>query len=107
MRNFNATTKCMKGRQSKIFISHIGKSWKEFMNENKFKFGDELLFILVLTNSTNVGTSSCGVICKKFRMLLLHDHSGCTIVLVPFQRQLKNNYLIFKPNYFLTTSFSY
>ncbi len=25
----------------------------------------------------------------------------------PFQRQLKNNHLIFKPNYFITTSFSY
>jgi hypothetical protein len=91
MRNINATTKCVKGRQGKILIPRIGKGWKEFMNENKFKFGDKLLFILVFTNSIDVGTSLYGVICKKFRMLLLHDHCSCMAVFVPFQIQLKNN----------------
>jgi hypothetical protein len=107
MRNINATMKCVKGRQCKILITRIGKGWKELMNENKFKFGDELLFILVFTNSTNVGTNLYGIICKMFRMLLLHDHSSHMVILVPFQRQLKNNFLIFKPNYFITTSFFY
>jgi hypothetical protein len=44
----------LKGRQGKILIAHIKKGWKKFMNENKFKFGDELLFILVFTNSTDI-----------------------------------------------------
>jgi hypothetical protein len=97
--------KHVKGRQGNILIACIRKGWKEFMNENKFKFGNELLFILIFTNSTDVGTSLYGVICKKFCMLFLHDHSSRIVILVPFQRQFKNNYLILKPNYFITTSF--
>jgi hypothetical protein len=86
MRNINTTMKCVKGRQGEMLIVHIGKGWKEFTNENKFKFGDELLFILVFTNSINIRTSLYKVICKKFCMLLLQDHSGRMVVLVPFQR---------------------
>jgi hypothetical protein len=56
-------------------------------------------------NSSNVGTGLYGVICKKFRMSLLHHRSGRMLILKPFQTQLKNNYLIFKPNYFIITSF--
>jgi hypothetical protein len=56
-------------------------------------------------NSSDVGTSLYGVLCKKFHMWLLHDHSNHMVVLGPFQRQLKNNYIIFKPNYIITTSF--
>ncbi len=56
----------------------------------------------------DIGFGLFGIFCKKFCILLLHDHSGCMIVLGPFQRQLKNNYLIFKPNFFLYNySFSY
>jgi hypothetical protein len=56
-------------------------------------------------NSNDVGTCLYGVLCKKFHMSLLYDHSSRMVVLGPFQRQLKNNYIIFKPNYIITTSF--
>jgi hypothetical protein len=44
--------------------------------------------------------------CKKFGMLLLHDHSGRIVVSGPFQKQFRNNYLIFKPTYFITIFFT-
>jgi hypothetical protein len=43
--------------------------------------------------------------CKRFHMLLLHDHSGRMVVPGPFQKQFRNNYLIFKPTYFITIFF--
>ncbi len=46
-------------------------------------------------NSSDVGTSLYGVICKKFCMLLLHDHFGHMIVLKPSNDNSK-----------ITTSFS-
>ncbi len=60
------------------------------------------------SNSSDVRTSSYGVLCKKFCMSLLQDdHYGHMVILGPFQRQFKNNYLIFKPNYFIIPFFSY
>jgi hypothetical protein len=47
-----------------------------------------------------------GFFVKKF-MSLLHDHFGQMVVLGPFHRQFKNNFLIFKLNYFIITLFSY
>jgi hypothetical protein len=58
-------------------------------------------------NYSDIGTGLYGVFCKKFRMLLLHDHFGHMLFPGPFQKQLKNNYLIFMPNYFITTYFSH
>jgi hypothetical protein len=58
-------------------------------------------------DSNDVGIGLYGVLCKKFHMSFLHDHSDHMVILGPFQRQFINNYLIFKPNYFITTSFSY
>jgi hypothetical protein len=61
-------------------------------------------FIEYYWNSSDVGTGLYGVLCKKFRMSLLHDHYGCMVVLGSFQRQFRNNYFIFKPNYIIITS---
>ncbi len=55
--------------------------------------------------SSDVGTGLYGVLCKKFGMSLLHDHSGHMVIPGPFQRLFKNTYLIFKPTYFITISF--
>ncbi len=58
-------------------------------------------------DSSDVGTGLYGVLCKKFHMSLIHDHFDGMVIPRPFQRQFINNYLIFKPNYFIITSFSY
>jgi len=54
----------------------------------------------LILNSNDVGTGLYRVICKKFRMSLLHDHLGHMVIFGPFQRQFRNNYFIFKPNLF-------
>jgi hypothetical protein len=58
-------------------------------------------------DSSDVGTGLYGLLCKKFHMLLLHNHFDHIVIPGPFQRQFINNYLDFKPNYFITTSLSY
>ncbi len=57
--------------------------------------------------SSDVEIGLYGVLCKKNCMSLLHNHSDRTVILGPFQIQFINNYFIFKPNYFITISFSY
>ncbi len=65
-------------------------------------------FFLELKLNIN-GTPSIymGFFAKKIHMSLLQDRFGHMAIPGPFQRQLKNNYLIFKPNYFITTFISY
>jgi len=81
---------------------------------NEWNYSSSLKFkvkcvgtILTHNNSSVVETGLYEVLCKKFCLSLLHDHSGRMVIPGPFQRQFKNNYLIFKLNYFIITSFSY
>jgi hypothetical protein len=43
-----------------------------------------------------------GVFCKSLVCCFLHDHFDPMVIPGPFQKQFKNNYLIFKPNHFIT-----
>jgi hypothetical protein len=47
----------------------------------------------------DAGTHLYGILCKKFSMLFLQDHFGHIIIPALLQRQIKNIYVIFKPNY--------
>ncbi len=40
-----------------------------------------------LFNSSDVGTSLYGVVCRKFHMSLLHDYSSCMVIPRQFQGQ--------------------
>jgi hypothetical protein len=42
--------------------------------------------IITTFNSNDIGTRLYGVLCKKFHMLLLHDHFARIVILGPFQR---------------------
>jgi hypothetical protein len=64
------------------------------------------LVLKVVENFSNVGIGLYGVLHKKFHILLLQDHLGRMVINGQFQRQFRNNYFIFKSNYFIIISFS-
>jgi hypothetical protein len=84
-------------------VGHIIKDCKVQIVEEKPNI---IQFNLIMKhNSNDVGIGLYVVLCKKNHMPLLHYHSNHMVVLEPFQRRLKNNNIIFKPNYIITISF--
>jgi hypothetical protein len=116
----------LKSRCNMSLLFLEGYSWMWGIQHFKYTriFQSDLWIsdILFWSHSAGIGWvffimfNMCMIVCfhhmlrffaKSFICRFYMTISSCMVVPGPFQRQLQNNYLIFKPNYFIITSFFY